>query len=45
MGVDWQAVDILLKNEKVKVTSQQFRDWRIALGGYIQIMNEHIVNN
>ncbi|MBS9780300.1 MAG: hypothetical protein KGV51_06710 [Moraxellaceae bacterium] len=41
-GVNWQAVDILLRREKVKVKPTDFSNWRMALNGYIEAVNECI---
>ncbi len=42
IGVDWVAVDVLLKRENVTVTPDDFANWRIALSGYIDVINENI---
>lgn len=43
-GVDWQAVDILLKHEKITTDPQAFADFRVILNGFIAAENEHSEN-
>ncbi len=42
MGVDWVAIDILLKREAITVTPDDFANLRIAIAGYANAINEHL---
>lgn len=41
IGVDWIAVDILLRREDVTVTPNDFANFRVATEGYVSFINEH----
>ncbi len=43
VGVDWCAVDVLLIRENITVAPAAFKDFRMALVGYIDVFNEDVV--
>ncbi|PNK59917.1 hypothetical protein [Psychrobacter sp. FDAARGOS_221] len=45
MGVDWIAVDILLRREDVTVTPEDFANFRSATDGYVNSINEYLSNS
>ncbi|PNK59467.1 hypothetical protein [Psychrobacter sp. FDAARGOS_221] len=44
MGIDWIAVDILLRREDVTVTPDDFANFRAATDGYVNSINEHLTH-
>ncbi|MDN5619232.1 MAG: hypothetical protein L0G63_01955 [Psychrobacter sp.] len=42
MGVDWVAIDVLLRREDITVTPDDFTNWRVAIAGYANAINEHL---
>ncbi len=42
VGVDWFGVDVVLRREGIEPIPQEFRDFRIAVNGYIAVVNEKI---
>lgn len=44
LGVDWVAVDILLRREEVTVKPTDFANFRVATTGYVNAINEHLAN-
>lgn len=44
MGVDWVAIDVLLRREDVTVTPDNFANWRVAIAGYANAINEHLAS-
>ena len=42
MGVDWVAIDVLLKREDIFVTPADFANFRVAITGYANAINEHL---
>lgn len=40
IDVDWSAVDVLLMRCNINPEPRVFADWRIALRGYIEAINE-----
>ena len=44
LGVDWVAVDILLRREEVTVKPDDFANFRVATTGYVQATNEHLAS-
>lgn len=45
MGVDWVAVDVLLRREEVTVSPADFANFRVAMTGYVNGVNDHITQN
>ena len=41
-GVDWVAIDVLLRREDITVTPNNFANWRVAISGYANAINEHM---
>lgn len=42
MGVDWIAIDVLLRREDIFVTPNDFANFRVAIAGYANATNEHM---
>ncbi|MBS9777633.1 MAG: hypothetical protein KGV50_02610 [Gammaproteobacteria bacterium] len=40
--IDWAAVDVLLRREAVDALPEDFTNWRIALGGYVEALNKDL---
>ena len=45
MGVDWIAIDILLKREDITVTPDDFANFRVAIAGYANGINEQMATS
>ena len=42
MGIDWVAIDILLRRVDISVTPDDFANFRVAITGYANAINEHL---
>jgi len=42
MGIDWVAIDILLRRVDIRVTPDDFANFRVAITGYANAINEHL---
>ena len=42
MGIDWVAIDILLHRVDISVTPDDFANFRVAITGYANAINEHL---
>lgn len=40
VDVDWAAVEVLLRRYELNPDPQTFADWRVALRGYIEAINQ-----